>query len=235
MLLRVNSINVHYDKVQALIDISLELERGTIATLLGANGAGKTTLMRTISGLKRAATGEIWFGSVRIDSVPPDGIVKLGIAHVPEGRRVFPHMTVIENLRMGAFSRRDREEITRDLEGIQERFPILKQRIRQRAGTLSGGEQQILAIGRALMNRPSLLLLDEPTLGLAPVIVEEVSRIIREINQRDIGIVLVEQNASMALAVADWGYVMETGKIVMADSTQNLAQSDFVKKAYLGG
>ena len=235
MLLRVNSLNVHYEKVQALTDISLKMGRGAIVTLLGANGAGKTTLMRTISGLKRVTTGEIWFGSERIDQMPPEGIVRLGVGHVPEGRRVFPRMTVLENLRVGAFSRKDSAEIVKDIEKILERFPMLKQRKRQSAGTLSGGEQQILSVGRALMNRPSLLLLDEPTLGLAPVIVEEVSLIIKEINQQGIGIVLVEQNAFMALDVAVWGYVMETGRIVMADSTKTLAQADLVKTAYLGG
>jgi len=231
----VQNIRVFYERVEALKGISLEIDCGAIVTLIGANGAGKSTTLRAISGLIHPASGEIFFQEKEISGFSPQEIVRAGIAHVPEGRRVFPHMTVRENLNMGAFRRKDKQEIRKDLEGIFEHFPILRERRSQPAGSLSGGEQQMLAIGRALMSHPSLLLLDEPSLGLAPLMVKEVGRIIGEINQRKVGIILVEQNAQMALRLAHKGYVLETGSITLQGLASELIDNEHVRKAYLGG
>ena len=232
---RIHNLRIYYGRVEALKGISLGVDQGTIVTLIGANGAGKSTALRAISGLVRPASGEIVFQGKRIDAFSPQEVVRGGIAHVPEGRRVFPFMTVRENLNMGAFRRKDKEEIKKNLEGVFEHFPILRERRSQRAGSLSGGEQQMLAIGRALMSQPTLLLLDEPSLGLAPLMVREVGRIIGEINQRKVGIILVEQNARMALRIAHKGYVLETGSIVLQGPASDLIDNEHVKKAYLGG
>jgi branched-chain amino acid transport system ATP-binding protein len=231
----IRNLRVFYGRVEALKGISLEVDQGAIVTLIGANGAGKSTALRTISGLVRPASGEIVFQGKRIDNLSPQDVVRGGIAHVPEGRRVFPFMTVRENLNMGAFRRKDKEEIKKNLEGVFEHFHILRERRSQRAGSLSGGEQQMLAIGRALMSQPTLLLLDEPSLGLAPLMVKEVGRIIGEINQRQVGIILVEQNAHMALRIARKGYVLETGSIALQGPASDLIDNEHVKKAYLGG
>jgi len=231
----IRNLRVFYGRVEALKGISLEVDQGAIVTLIGANGAGKSTSLRAISGLVHPASGEIVFQGKRIDSLSPQDVVRGGIAHVPEGRRVFPFMTVRENLNMGAFRRKDKEEIKKNLEGVFEHFHILRERRSQRAGSLSGGEQQMLAIGRALMSQPTLLLLDEPSLGLAPLMVNEVGRIIREINQRKVGIILVEQNAHMALRLARKGYVLETGSIALQGPASDLIDNEHVKKAYLGG
>jgi len=211
------------------------MENGAIVTLIGANGAGKSTALRAISGLIAISSGEILFREKKIHGLSPQEIVRSGIAHVPEGRRVFPYMTVKENLKLGAFRRKDKEGIRNDLEGVFEHFPVLRDRRSQRAGSLSGGEQQMLAIGRALMSQPLLLLLDEPSLGLAPLMVKEVGRIIREINQKNVGIILVEQNARMALRLAHKGYVLETGSVVLQGEASELIDNEHVKKAYLGG
>ena len=232
---RIHNLRIYYGRVEALKGISLGVDQGTIVTLIGANGAGKSTALRAISGLVRPASGEIVFQGKRIDSLSPQDVVRGGIAHVPEGRRVFPFMTVRENLNMGAFRRKNKEEIKKNLEGVFEHFPILRERRSQRAGSLSGGEQQMLAIGRALMSQPTLLLLDEPSLGLAPLMVREVGRIIGEINQRKVGIILVEQNARMALRIAHKGYVLETGSIALQGPASDLIDNEHVKKAYLGG
>jgi branched-chain amino acid transport system ATP-binding protein len=232
---RIENLRVFYGRVEALKGISLEVEPGAIVTLIGANGAGKSTTLRAISGLTRPASGGILYQGKKIDGLSPQEVVRAGIAHVPEGRRVFPFMTVKENLNMGAFRRKGKEEIRKDLEGVWKHFPILLERRSQPAGSLSGGEQQMLAIGRALMSRPTLLLLDEPSLGLAPLMVREVGRIIGEINQRRVGIVLVEQNAHMALRIAHQGYVLETGTIALHGPASDLIDNEHVKKAYLGG
>jgi branched-chain amino acid transport system ATP-binding protein len=231
----VQGLKVFYERVEALKGISIEMESGAVVTLIGANGAGKSTILRAISGLIGVASGEIFFEEKRIDGLSAQEIVRAGIAHVPEGRRVFPYMTVRENLRLGAFRRKDREGIPADLEAVFEHFPILRERRSQAAGSLSGGEQQMLAIGRALMSQPRLLLLDEPSLGLAPLMVKEVGRIILEINQRKVGIILVEQNAQMALRLAHTGYVLETGSITLQGKTSELIDNEHVRKAYLGG
>jgi len=231
----IRNLRVFYGRVEALKGISLEVNQGVIVTLIGANGAGKSTALRTISGLVHPAAGEIIFQGKRIDSLSPQDVVRGGIAHVPEGRRVFPFMTARENLNMGAFRRKDKEEIRKNLEGVFDHFPVLRERRNQRAGSLSGGEQQMLAIGRALMSQPTLLLLDEPSLGLAPLMVKEVGRIIGQINQRQVGIILVEQNAHMALRIAHKGYVLETGSIALEGPASDLIDNEHVRKAYLGG
>ena len=235
MLLNVKDITVHYQKVDAVRNISFEVQEGEIVTLIGSNGAGKTTTLRTISGLKHPTTGEIWFKDQRIDLLAPEKINKTGIAQVPENRRVFPYMTVAENLEMGAFLRKDGNGIQRDLEGVFTHFPILKSRQKQLAGTMSGGEQQMLAMGRALMSNPKLLLLDEPSLGLSPIMCLEIAKIIRDIHKEGRTIILVEQNARLALALAQKGYVLETGNIVLEGDARELRENEKVKKAYLGG
>ena len=235
MLLSVRDIRVHYGKVEAVKCISVDAMAGEIVALVGANGAGKTTLLNTISGLKTPSSGEIWFDDQRIDRAPTSRIVRLGIGHIPEGRRVFPQMTVTENLVMGAYTRRDGAAIKKDLSVVYQYFPVLEERRRQLAGTLSGGEQQMLAIGRALMNRPKLLLMDEPSLGLAPLVVEQIAVIIRAINIEGVGIILVEQNVALALKLATRGYVMVTGDVVLQGESDELLRNEEVKKAFLGG
>lgn len=234
-MLKVNEIDVYYGAIHALKKLSLEVEQGSIVTLIGANGAGKTTTLKTISGLLRPRSGSITFKGTDITRVPPEKIVAMGISQVPEGRRVFAAMTVLENLEMGAYLRKDKKEIAKDLDEVFDRFPRLKERRKQLAGTLSGGEQQMLAIGRALMARPSLLLMDEPSMGLAPLLVKEIFEIIKDINSRGTTILLVEQNAHMALSIADKAYVIETGEIVLSGQAGELMKSEEVKKAYLGG
>lgn len=235
MLLEVKGIRVMYGKVEALRGISIEIDKGSIISIIGGNGAGKTTTLRTISGLQHPISGEIWFQGERIDTQLPERIVELGIAHVPEGRRIFPYMSVWENLMMGAFLRKDKGGISKDLEAIYKHFPILKQRAKQLGGSLSGGEQQMLSTARALMSNPKLLLMDEPSLGLSPKMVGEVGETIASLNQAGVSIILVEQNAYMALRVAQMGYVLETGTVVLQGNTRDLVDNDYVKKAYLGG
>jgi branched-chain amino acid transport system ATP-binding protein len=236
MLLKVVDIRVQYGKVEAVKGVSLEVFNGDIVTLIGSNGAGKTTILRTISGLNTITSGEIYFKGKRIDRESPANIGKMGVAHVPEGRGMFPYMSVIDNLKMGAYKRTDgRKDIEKDIEEVYKHFPILKKRTRQAAGTLSGGEQQMVAIGRALMARPSLLLLDEPSLGLSPLMVEEISEIIKNLKTAlGVTTILVEQNASMALSLADRGYVLEVGKVILQGTTKELKESEGVKRAYLG-
>ena len=234
MLLEVRDATVHYNKVAALRGVTLDVPDGSVVTIIGANGAGKSTLLRAISGLETLSEGEIRFGGQRIDGTLPEKVVALGIAQVPEGRRVFPDLTVQENLNTGAYLRRDREQVARDLDGVFAHFPRLKERRRQWAKTLSGGEQQMLAIGRALMSNPSLLLLDEPTIGLSPVLVQEMARIIREIHERGVPVVLVEQNAGLALRLADYAYVLEIGSVALHGPASELHENDHVRRAYLG-
>jgi len=234
-VLQVKDIDVYYGAIHALKKMSLEVEQGSIVTLIGANGAGKTTTLKTISGILRPRSGSVFFKGVEISKVAPEKIVGMGISQVPEGRRVFQDMSVLENLEMGAYLRKDKKEITEDMENVFTRFPRLKERSKQLSGTLSGGEQQMLAIGRALMARPQLLLMDEPSMGLAPLLVKEIFSIIKDINDRGTTILLVEQNANMALSIADKAYVIETGEIVLQGSAEQLLKSEDVKKAYLGG
>ena len=236
MLLEVKDITVHYYKVAAVRNISISVGDGNIVTLIGSNGAGKTTTLRAISGLKHPSAGEIFYAGQRIDKLPSHKITALGIAMVPEGRRVFPQMTVLENLLTGAFLRKDKDAVQKDLEEVVfKHFPRLKERTRQSAGTLSGGEQQMLAMGRALMSAPKLLLLDEPSLGLSPIMCGEIAAIIRDIHAEGRTVVLVEQNARLALALAQHGYVIETGNIVLSGPADELRENNEVKKAYLGG
>ncbi|MBL8879455.1 MAG: ABC transporter ATP-binding protein [Phycisphaerales bacterium] len=233
-LLEIRDLQTHYGAIEALHGISLTVERGQIVTLIGCNGAGKSTTLRAISGLIPVTSGSILFDGKPLVGVAPHEIVKLGVAHAPEGRGIFANLTVDENLDLGSYLRRDRDGIARDRERVFELFPRIRERLRQNAGTLSGGEQQMLAIGRALMARPRLLLLDEPSLGLAPQVVQTIFRIIREINAAGTTILLVEQNAHMALQTAHFAYVLEVGEIVMQDEAKKLAESDEVRKAYLG-
>jgi branched-chain amino acid transport system ATP-binding protein len=233
-MLDVKDIHVFYGNIEAVKGMSFHVNRGEIVSLIGANGAGKTTTLRTISGLLRPAEGAIFYEDQRIDLVPAHQIVGLGVAQSPEGRRIFPRMSVRENLDMGAFIRRDPAGQREDMERIMELFPILKERARQAAGTLSGGEQQMLAMGRALMARPRLLLLDEPSMGLAPIVVQTIFDTIRDINEQGMTILLVEQNAAQALSLAHRGYVIETGKIVLEDEAGALLENEQVRKAYLG-
>ena len=235
MLLQVEALDVYYGAVHALKQLSLEAESGEIVTLIGANGAGKTTLLRTISGLIRARAGRVLFDGRDLSRVAPHDIVGLGISQSPEGRMVFANLTVEENLELGGYRRRDRGGIAADRRRVFAMFPRLEERRRQSAGTLSGGEQQMLAIGRALMSRPRLLLLDEPSLGLAPLLVREIFKTIVEINRAGVTVLLVEQNAHMALSVAGRGYVLETGRVRLSDRAANLLQNDEVRRAYLGG
>jgi branched-chain amino acid transport system ATP-binding protein len=233
-LLEVRDLHTYYGGIHALKGVSLAVEEGSIATLIGANGAGKTTTLMAISGIQHPRRGQVLFAGQPIHDLEPHAIVRLGISQVPEGRRILPRMSVLENLEMGAFLRRDRAQIQADLEKAFQYFPILRERQSQPGGTLSGGEQQMLAIGRALMARPRLLLLDEPSLGLAPAFVKAIFAIVREINRAGTTIFLVEQNVHMALAVAHRGYVIETGTIVLADAPERLLDNEAVKKAYLG-
>jgi branched-chain amino acid transport system ATP-binding protein len=233
-MLKLESIESYYGKIQALKGISLEVPEGEIVAILGANGAGKSTTLRTISGLIQPQKGQIYFQEKPIHRAEPHQIVRMGICQVPEGRDIFMGLSLQENLKMGAFTRNDRQAIQNDLERIFQSFPILKERAKQQAGTLSGGEQQMLAIARGLMSNPKLMLLDEPSLGLAPLLVEEIFLIIREINKEGVTILLVEQNANIALQTAQYGYVMETGTIALHDTAENLIQNDYVRKVYLG-
>jgi branched-chain amino acid transport system ATP-binding protein len=232
-MLKVDNINVYYGAIHALKGVSLNVNQGEIVTLIGANGAGKSTLLKTLSGLLKPKTGNIEFEANSITGKTAQFIVQAGLIHCPEGRRVFSNMSVEENLELGAYLRKD-HEIKLDLERVYQRFPRLLERRKQQAGTLSGGEQQMLAIGRALMARPKLLLLDEPSMGLAPLLVQEIFQIIQEINKTGTTVLLVEQNAHQALKIANRAYVLETGKIVLSGSAVELAESDEVKKAYLG-
>ncbi len=236
MLLEMKDITVHYYKSPAVRNISITVEDGEIVALIGSNGAGKTTMLRAISGLKHPTTGEIHFKGQRIDKLPPHKINALGIAMVPEGRRVFPQMTVMENLLMGAFLRKNKDEIQKNIDRVVFRhFPRLKERKKQSAGTLSGGEQQMLAMGRALMSAPKLLLMDEPSLGLSPIMCMEIGKIINNIHTEGKTVILVEQNARLALALAQHAYVIETGDITLSGLAEELRNNDNVKKAYLGG
>jgi branched-chain amino acid transport system ATP-binding protein len=242
MLLSIDNLEVRYGAICALQGVSLQIEQGEIVTLIGSNGAGKTTLLRTISGLLQPAAGSIVWGPAESSNgraelglLAPHEIVQLGISHVPEGRQIFATLSVRENLLLGAYQQRSHQLITQDMERCYSLFPVLRERQSQRSGTLSGGEQQMLAIGRALMARPKLLLLDEPSLGLAPLIVRKIFEIIREINANGTTIFLVEQNAHMALSVAHRGYVLQTGRVIMSDQASKLLQDPEVKKAYLGG
>jgi len=235
MLLEVSDLSVSYGSAQALGRVSLSVDESEVVALIGANGAGKTTLLRTISGLKRAASGEISFRGERIEGMSSHRIVRMGVAHVPEGRMVFGPMTVLDNLRMGAYLRRDRAAIEADLERMFTLFPVLKERRRQQAESLSGGEQQMLAVARALMASPSLLLMDEPSMGLSPLMVEHVGEMIQEIHKAGISVLLVEQNATMALALADRAYVLEVGAVTLACSAEEASCNVAVRKAYLGG
>ncbi|MES9956901.1 MAG: ABC transporter ATP-binding protein [Sedimenticola sp.] len=234
-LLKVDSLSTHYGPIQALFDISLEVHPGELVAMVGANGAGKTTLLQTISGIHKPSGGSISFDGVEISRRKPHQIVASGICHVPEGRQVFAPLSVEDNLRLGAYSiRKEREWVDAELERIYELFPILKEKAGQTAGTLSGGQQQMLAIGRALLGRPRLLLLDEPSMGLAPLLVEEIFRVIQGLNEKGVTILLVEQNARAALGIANRGYVLETGRAVHSASAQELLNDEAVRKAYLG-
>jgi branched-chain amino acid transport system ATP-binding protein len=233
-LLELKDVTVHYEKAKALSGVSLKVRENAIVALIGANGAGKSTILRTISAIKTPTIGEIWFEGKRIDGFLPVEIVRMGIVHVPEGRMLFPEMTVLENLYLGAYLEKDGKEMRRSLEQVFSLFPILKQRQKQMAGSLSGGEQQMLALGRGLMAKPKLLLLDEPSLGLAPLIIREIMELLVEINQRGIAVLLVEQNAYDALKLAHWGYVLETGSIVTEGEASKLLNDENVRKAYLG-
>jgi branched-chain amino acid transport system ATP-binding protein len=234
MLLEIKNLRVHYEGAEVLKGISCSIEEGTIVTFLGSNGAGKSTTVRAICGLKAADSGEIWFNGERIDGDPPQKIVKRGVGHVLEGRALFPYMTVLENLKVGGFLQKDRKQVDKTLKEIFSHFPILGERQGQQARTLSGGEQQMLAIARALMGNPRLLLLDEPTLGLSPMMVSQIGRIVQEIHQRGVSVVLVEQNARLALGVAHQCYLFETGRIALCGETKDLLDNDQVRQCYLG-
>lgn len=234
-MLKIEQLKVNYGVIQAIKGIDLEVNAGEIVTLIGANGAGKTSILKAISGLEKPSSGTITFEGQNLNKMSAKNIMKLGISHVPEGRRIFAGLSVLENLELGAYLRKDKEAMKQDLEVIYERFPILKARYKQDAATLSGGEQQMLAMGRALMSKPKLLLLDEPSMGLAPILVKEIFSIIQDIKAQGTTVLLVEQNARMALSVADRAYVLETGNIVLSGTGEELAQSEDIQKAYLGG
>ncbi len=235
-MLEIKNLVVNYGVITALQEISLSVPAGAIVTLIGANGAGKTTTLRAVSGLLKARTGEVIYEGRKITNLPPHELVKLGIAHVPEGRMVFANLTVLENLRMGAYLTKDRAAVSRELSYVFDVFPRLKEREKQIAGTLSGGEQQMLAIGRALMSKPKFLMLDEPSLGIAPLLVQKIFEKVVEINRdHKITVLLVEQNANLALDVSSYGYVLETGRIILADTSSSLRTNPQVKSAYLGG
>ena len=233
-MLEVEHINVYYGAIHAVKDISFHVDEGEVVTLIGANGAGKSTILKTVSGLLHSRTGSITFLDKKLSGVPAHKIVSMGLAQVPEGRRIFAKMTVLENLEMGAYARKDRAQLGEEMERVFTSFPRLKERRRQLAGTLSGGEQQMLAMGRALMSSPKLLMMDEPSMGLSPILVAEIFSIIKNINQQGVTVLLVEQNARMALSIADRAYVMETGKIVMQGPARELLGNEDVKRAYLG-
>ncbi|MFE4810510.1 ABC transporter ATP-binding protein [Peribacillus simplex] len=234
-MLKIEDINVYYGNIQALKGISLSINEGEIVTLIGANGAGKSTMLKSISGLLKPKQGKIIYEGQSIGGKAVQSIVKMGISHVPEGRRVFANMSVEENLQLGAYLRKDKAGIKQDMEKVYELFPRLLERLKQQSGTLSGGEQQMLAMGRALMAKPRLLLLDEPSMGLAPLLVKQIFNIIEEINKTGTTILLVEQNANLALSIADRAYVVETGRIVLSGNSEELTASEEIKNAYLGG
>jgi len=234
-MFEIKDLNVHFGGIHAIKGISLQVNDGEIVTLIGANGAGKTTTLRTASGLKTPTSGSVWIDGEDITKASAQDRVKRGLSHVPEGRRIFPQMTVLENLELGAFLRRDRAGINADMNDVFSRFPVLAERRKQTAGTLSGGEQQMLAMGRALMARPRILLMDEPSMGLAPLLVQMIFDIVKKINESGTTILLVEQNANMALQVANRAYVMETGSIVAQGTASELSQTEDIKRAYLGG
>ncbi|WP_285765491.1 ABC transporter ATP-binding protein [Peribacillus sp. SI8-4] len=234
-MLNIEDINVYYGNIQALKGVSLSINEGEIVTLIGANGAGKSTMLKTVSGLLKPKQGKILYEGQSIGGKAAQSIVKMGISHVPEGRRVFANMSVEENLELGAYLRKDKAGIKQDMEKVYELFPRLLERLKQQSGTLSGGEQQMLAMGRALMAKPRLLLLDEPSMGLAPLLVKQIFHIIEEINKTGTTILLVEQNANLALSIADRAYVVETGRIVLSGKSEELTASEEIKKAYLGG
>ena len=233
-LLRVRKLSVSYGKATAVREVDLEVNERRIVALIGSNGAGKTTILRTISGLKKAASGKIWFGATEITNMAPQEIVQIGIAHVPEGSQVFREMTVMDNLVIGAYLRRDKKFIKEDLAVMFEHFKVLRERRRQKAGTLSGGERQMLAVARAYMAAPKLMLMDEPSLGLSPIVALEIASIIQMISERGISIILVEQNAQIALSLSNYGYVLETGKITLEGTPSSLKSNENVKRAYLG-
>jgi branched-chain amino acid transport system ATP-binding protein len=234
MLLRVKDLSVYYGKAMALKNVSLEMARGTVVTVIGANGAGKSTVLKVLSGLWPSTSGEVYFDNQKIEGMEPYEIVSLGLVHIPEGRRLFPYLNVLENLKLGASLRKDREGIKQDLDEVFAHFPILRDRRKQKAGSLSGGEQMILAIARGLMASPRLLLMDEPTLGLAPVMVLELVSVIQRINGSGVSVLLVEQNVFLALQVAHRGYVLEVGKVILEGDIQQFKDSELVKRAYLG-
>lgn len=234
-MLKVKDLDVYYDKIHAIKGISFDVNEGEIVTLIGANGAGKTTILKTISRLLESKEGVVLYNDINIEDILPHQMVDMGMAHVPEGRRIFAQMTVLENLEMGAFIRKDQRDIEADMENIFKKFPRLRERKTQLAGTLSGGEQQMLAMGRALMSRPKIVLLDEPSMGLAPILVDEIFNIIKEINEDGTTVLLVEQNANRALHIADRAYVLETGKIIKEGNATELLNDETIKNAYLGG
>ena len=234
-MLEVKNLSVHYGMIQAVRNVNFKVNKGEIVSLIGANGAGKSTILKTLSGLIHPSEGEILYLGENISSTSAKKIVEKGLVQVPEGRHVFPGLTVKENLELGAFLRKDKEEIQKDMEAVFERFPILKERKDQDAQTLSGGEQQMLAMGRALMSRPKLLLLDEPSMGLAPIFIREIFKIIQEIQKTGTTVLLIEQNAKMALSISNRAYVLETGSVVLSGTGQELLESDEIQKAYLGG
>ena len=233
-MLEVRDLRVHYGTVEAVKGVSFHLDVGEMISLIGANGAGKSTILRSLTGLVQPSTGTITFENISLVGLSPHQIIRMGIGHVPEGRRLFPKMTVLENLKMGAYLQRSKADVAATLERIYEHFPILKERGQQRAGSLSGGEQQMLATARALMNRPRLLMLDEPSIGLSPIMTAEIGKIVQQINAMGVSVILVEQNAMLALTIAQRSYVLETGHIVMQGKAQDLLQDEGVKKAYLG-
>jgi len=235
MLLGVKNITVHYGKSLALDDVSLEVAEGSVVSIIGANGAGKSTILRAISGLTPLTSGEIWFLNQRIDGMTTTDIVKLGIVHIPEGRQLFPYLTVLSNLKLGASLRKDTDGINKDLGEVYKLFPILLDRRNQNAGTLSGGEQQMLAIARGLMAKPRMLLMDEPSMGLAPIVVERLGEVIKDINGRGVSILLVEQNVQLAIGVATRGYALQVGKVVLEGDIDKIKSSDIISRAYLGG
>jgi branched-chain amino acid transport system ATP-binding protein len=235
MLLSVKDITVHYGKAIAVDSVSLEVAEGTVVTIIGANGAGKSTILKALSGLISLTSGQIWFLDRRIDGMAPYHIVSLGLVQIPEGRRLFPYLTVLSNLKLGASLRKDKAGITKDMGEVFEHFPILKERRDQKAGTLSGGEQQMLAIARSLMAKPKLLLMDEPSLGLAPLLVNELVPIIKNINERGVGVLLVEQNVPLALKTATSAYALQVGKVILKGDIDQFKGSEIVKRAYLGG
>ena len=235
MLLEIKDITVHYGKSMAIQDVSLGVAEGAVVSIIGANGAGKSTILRALSGLVSSTSGEIWFVSNRIDGRETTEIVRLGISLVPEGRQLFPYLSVLSNLKLGASLRRDKDGINNSLEEVYKLFPRLQERRNQKAGTLSGGEQQMLAIGRGLMARPKLLCMDEPSLGLAPIVIEQLGEVIKDINKRGVSVLLIEQNVHLALGVASRGYALQVGRVVLEGDIETMKSSEIVKRAYLGG